>query len=131
MHGEIQTSACVNSDQSYLYSLNSRIFLCCRIVHSHVKKTGKRLYYKNEDLDNAVNVVNKGMSQRQSAKQYGIPKTSLQHRLSGCYKEVGYTRRKTALLLEEEQAIAYNVATLGDFGFAFDFTRLRLLVKNT
>ena len=60
-------------------------------------KRGKRALWSEEDLGSAMTAVKEGdMTQKEAAKQYGIPKSTLSdHLKSGVYvKRMGRNRRK-------------------------------------
>lgn len=99
------------------------------MVRNYKRKTGASPKYSDEAMLNAIMDVDKGVSQRMAAKKYGVSQTTLRRRYHGIVKSPGKIGRKTALLRNEEFAIANNLASLGDFGLALDSQELRTFIK--
>lgn len=99
------------------------------MVRNYKRKTGDTPKYSEEAMVLAMMDVNDGMTQRAAAKKHRVSQTTLRRRYHGIVKSPGKIGRKTALLRNEEFAIASNLASLGDFGLAFDFQELRNFIK--
>ena len=99
------------------------------MVRNYKKKTD-RMKYTEEEVAKALLDVQGGTSLRVAAATYSIPYTTLQQRYTGRSQSPRKIGRKTALLQVEEMALAQNLATLGDFGFALDAGDLRDFVKH-
>ncbi|KAG0695202.1 hypothetical protein GWK47_027004 [Chionoecetes opilio] len=100
------------------------------MVKNYKKKqnTG-RLQYSQDDMVAAVLDVNEGMSERAASAKHNAPQSTLHHRICGHVQSPGQSGRSTALLQIEEVALAQNLATMGDFGLAFDLSEMRMFVK--
>jgi len=98
----------------------------------YVKKTGlSRSNYPRENIVEAMKAITKdGMPVRRASTVYGVPKTTLQQYISGTRKNIGKPGVMTALPYDFQLALAQNIATLGDFGYAMDITELRHFVKD-
>lgn len=99
------------------------------MVRNYKRKTGAGPKYSDEAMLKAIMEVDKGVSQRMAARKYKVSQTTLRRRYHGIVKSPGKIGRKTALLRNEEFAIANNLASLGDFGLAFDSQELRTFIK--
>lgn len=75
----------------------------------------------------ALKDVADGMSQREVAVKYNISRGNLQNKIKGSHsKKVG----KPSVLSEvEDGAICSHIVSMGDWGFPFDRTDLRMVVK--
>jgi hypothetical protein len=100
------------------------------MVRNYKKKenTG-RLLYCQDDMASAIVDVGGGMSERLAAAKWKVPQSTLHHRLCGHIHLPGQSGSHTALLAGEELALAQNIATLGDYGLAFDLLELHTFVK--
>ena len=76
------------------------------------------------DLDNGEGTI------RTISNRYKIPLGTLHRRWKGTVKSPGQLGHPTALLLDEERALAANVAALADYGLAFDMDDLRRFVQH-
>lgn len=101
------------------------------MVREYKKKynTG-RLNYTQDNMASALVDVGEGMTERAAAAKWKVPKSTLHHRVCGHIQSPGRSGNHTALLAGEERALAENMATLGDFGLAFDQEELRSFVKD-
>lgn len=99
------------------------------MVRNYKRKTGDGPKHSDEAMLKAIMDVDQGISQRMAAKKYGVSQTTLRRRYHGIVKSPGKIGRKTALLRNEEFAIANNLASLGDFGLAFDSHELCTFIK--
>ncbi|KAK3877044.1 hypothetical protein Pcinc_018223 [Petrolisthes cinctipes] len=77
----------------------------------------------------ALEALEKGMQLRETAKQFGVPKSTLLNIKKGHTHNPGSIGRRTALFPNEELVIAQNMATLANFGYALDIDELRLFVQ--
>lgn len=100
------------------------------MVRTYKRKTAASPKYSEEAMINAILDVNNGLSQRMAAQKHGVSQTTLRRRYHGLVKSPGKIGRKTSLLRNEEFAIANNLASLGDFGLAFDSQDLRNFIKH-
>ena len=99
------------------------------MVRNYKKKGGTtRLRYSQDDVAAALVSINEGESVSSASRRTGIPKSTLLKRYKGKVARAGQSGSHTALMAGEEVALAQNVATLGDFGYAFDLTTLRQFV---
>jgi hypothetical protein len=72
--------------------------------------------YQKEDLDAALAAVERGeMSIRAAVKEFGVPRTTLQDRISG--KSGDAVGRPTVLLAEEEVLLVERIILMGTWGF--------------
>ncbi|KAF2889310.1 hypothetical protein ILUMI_16864 [Ignelater luminosus] len=46
--------------------------------------------YDGRDIEQAVEAIKKGLSRKQASKEYGIPRATLQFRLSNKFKKTGH-----------------------------------------
>jgi hypothetical protein len=95
--------------------------------YKHVMGSTRRKQYSDSNLKKAVDAVAAGMSQREAAQTFGIPRVTLQHKVTK--KHTLSMGGQPVLTDNEEKVIAHNVATMGDWGFPVDALDLRMLVK--
>lgn len=89
---------------------------------------GPRKLYLDAKFKAALQAIDGGMSVRDAAKQFGVPRTTLQDRLT---KKHGETcGRPTTLSTEEEKEIVAMVKLLGIWGYPFTSTDLCHFVKS-
>jgi hypothetical protein len=84
--------------------------------------------YTEEDLEEAIDMVQAGASLRAASQTYNIPKTTLIDRLNNTHS--GVQGRPTVLTAEEEALIIEMVDLLGVWGFPFTKDDLRHFVKS-
>jgi len=100
------------------------------MVRNYVRNYVARKYrsYSEADLINAVRSVRSGrQSLRKSSAQYNIPMGTLSNKCRNKFSAaVGHP---TVFTAEEEQQFVKYVQVLGEWGFPFDYTDLRLLAK--
>lgn len=101
----------------------------CRMVRTYKRKSDDPRKYSEEAIAKALLDIADGIPQRVAARRYDIPQATLRRRYLGLVKSPGKAGRKTALLRNEEFALAGNLAVLGDFGLAFDSKELRDFIK--
>jgi transposase len=83
----------------------------------------RRKNYTSEDVDLAVQAVKDGMSFRDAAEQFGVPKSTIKDRASGAHgSNIG---QPTVLSPEEEKMICDMAILLGQCGFPFTGDNLR------
>lgn len=95
----------------------------------YISKANRRyISHDPENLKRAVDAIaNNGMSYRQAASTFGIPKTVLvRHKKGGVKKQGG----QTVLSTEEENLLIMNLNVCSDWGYPLDTYDLQLLVKN-
>ena len=92
-------------------------------------KPGHKVFrnYESGALDEAVKAVEAGMSQRLAAKEFKVPRGTLQNRLQG--KHPGKYGGQPVFSNEEEISFATHLSTLADWGFPVGYLETRLLVK--
>ena len=86
----------------------------------------KNIQKAYKDLDRTIQAVNGDTSVHDAAKRFGIARTILQHRIKGHVNPHG---RQTILQNYEEHMLVSRVKVCSDWGFPFDATDLRMLVK--
>ena len=59
--------------------------------------------YSNESMNAAIRAVMYGMSKRSAAKQFDVPRTTLNDKISGRYRE-GKRRGRDPFLKEDEES---------------------------
>lgn len=95
------------------------------------KPNSGRLNYSQEDMLRALmDLERENLTVRQAAERHHVPFASLHRRRHGKALNPGQLGKGTALMPNEEIAIAQNIATLGDYGLAFDTTELRKFIKD-
>ncbi len=79
----------------------------------------KRRYYnyKDSDMQEALDAVNVGMSLRQAARCFGVPKTILLHRKIGKNERGRKSGRETVLSKDQEILLRDWVIHMGDNAF--------------
>ena len=100
------------------------------MVRKHKRKIGARKYsdYTPETLEQAVSDVRNGLlSIREAAFKYGLPKTTIGRKMLN--QNTGVPGHPTVLNSTEETAIVKHLITVADWGFAMNFTDLRILAK--
>lgn len=100
------------------------------MVRKYVKKAAPKCNYTEEDVARALIDMEHGDTVRVAAARHGIPSTSLYQRYAGRSQSPRKIGCKPALLRTEEMSIAQNLASLGDFGMAFDVSEVRTFVKH-
>lgn len=99
------------------------------MVRNYQKKKPTLLQYSEDDMARALLDIQDGMSVRQAAIKYNIPRATIQARLKGRSQSPRKIGKKPALLRNEEMDLALNLATLADFGLAFDIEQLQVFVQ--
>lgn len=99
------------------------------MVRTYKRKSDDPRKYSEEAIAKALLDIADLIPQRVAARRYDIPQATLRRRYLGLVKSPGKAGRKTALLRNEEFALARNLAVLGDFGLAFDLKELRDFIK--
>jgi hypothetical protein len=97
---------------------------------NYKKKDTNRLRYSQEDVAKALVDVGQGMTLQQASRTYCVPVMTLQKRVAGKVESPGQSGRHTALTRGEEEDIAQNLATISDFGMAFDRTDLKMFMQS-
>lgn len=98
------------------------------LKESKVSFRKKAKQYKLAKLNESVDSVQKGaMSTNFASKYFGVPRTTLQYRLSTKCKNKGSTGPYTVFTMEEEQAIVSWLKTMERKGFPA--TRSALVYK--
>ena len=101
------------------------------MVRQYQRQRGNRQYinYTDETLAQALDDIKKGRrSQREACLEYGIPKTTLSHKLRGLHgKCVGAQKR---LSTECEDMIVSAIGTLTDWKVPMTGVEIRSFVKN-
>ncbi|KAF2898011.1 hypothetical protein ILUMI_08165 [Ignelater luminosus] len=59
--------------------------------------------YDERDIEQAVEAIKKGLSKKQASKEYGIPRATLQFRLSNKFKKTGHG--PTPILTQDEEEL--------------------------
>ena len=85
--------------------------------------------YTDEDLQNALGLINEGQPLKRVAAMFNIPLGPLETMLVE-KKKPTVVGGKKALLPEEEKSIAEHIAVLGDFGYSSDAYELRVFVNS-
>ena len=95
------------------------------------KPESNRVNYSQEDMVRALMDLQNGEDTiRTVSARYQIPVVTLHRRWKGTVKNPGQMGHPTALLLDEERALANNIAALSDYGLAFDMDDLRRFVQH-
>lgn len=96
-----------------------------RVVGSKKKRYGD---YTNQSLANAVKAVNDGVTLRNAAKTYNIPKSTLSRKVRG--KQLKHAGGQTSLTAVEEEQIVNHLVAVSDWGFPFSKLDIRFVVKS-
>ncbi len=97
-------------------------------VARYSRKGNYRNKYRPEDMLAAIQAVKNGeMSSREAARQFEVPRTSLQDRLSG--KSGDKVGRPTELLSEEETLLVERILLMGTWGFPLSRMDLARLIQ--
>ncbi len=99
----------------------------------HKRRLGSRRYldFNSNALNLAMEVVQKGMSKRDAAREYNIPRTTLTRRLiSGTSTGTSKPGRPPVLTPLEEEMIIERIQVMCDWGFPLSGCDLRYLVKS-
>jgi hypothetical protein len=105
----------------------------------YVRKAGTRRYadYSEEDLRNALNDVQKGVSKATAARKYNISLRTLYNRIaasssstSGSVKMIRKPGGQPVFSPKEEKRFKNNLLACSDFGFPIDRMDLRGIVSN-
>ena len=96
----------------------------------HKRKPGSRRYldFDDDQLKKAIDAINSGSSQRDAAKRFGIPRSTLARRLKGTGKPKK-PGRPPVLTEDEEKIIVHKTQVMCDWGYPLDGLDLRYLVK--
>ena len=99
------------------------------------RKLGARRYldFNANTLNLAMEAVQNGMSKRDAAKKYNIPRTTLTRRLisvTNSGPETGTPGRPPALTPLEEEMFIERIQLMCDWGFLLSGEDLRYLVKS-
>ena len=95
------------------------------------KPDSNRQIYSQDDRARALlNLANGEETIRTISGRYKILVGTLHRQWKGTVKNPGQMGHPTALILDEERALAANVAALGDYGLAFDMDDLRRFVQH-
>ena len=87
----------------------------------------RRRQYTDQQMRDAMQAVQDGMSQHKASETYGVPRITLRDRLANIHpRSLG---GQTVLTVDEERVIAENVATLADWAFPLDLNEVQYLVK--
>ena len=73
--------------------------------------------YEGNSLDNAVTAVKHGMSYRQAALKFGVPKSTIRDRVTCRVREGTTPGKKTAIPLEVEAELASALKSAASQGF--------------
>jgi len=98
------------------------------IVKHRIMAPGKRRKnYTEEDLAEAVEALNNGLSGRKCEEQFGIPRKTITDRASGLHgSKIG---QPAVLSDEEEMMIVDMILLMSKWGFPFSGDDLRFFVK--
>lgn len=99
------------------------------MVRNYKKIATHQMNYTEDDVARALLSIQEGMTIREAAEEYHIPKTTLHNRISGRSQSPKKKGRKPVLLKSEELALAEQLAILGDYGKAMDVEELKRYVK--
>ena len=92
------------------------------------RKTNYRSKYSQESLDKAIEDFQSGkFSLRSAAKEYGVPKTTLENRVKG--KSTDELGRPKVLSPDEENVLVERLMLLGDWGFPLTNNDFRHIIK--
>lgn len=83
--------------------------------------------YDNTKMKEAVQAVQSGMSIRNAAELYGVPKSTLQNRVKNVHSDTH--GRPTVLTQDEETYLVEMVKQCADWGFPFTEFDLQMFVK--
>lgn len=97
--------------------------------HKHVPGTAYRRNYSMDNLERALEaVIADGMSFKQAAEAYQVPKTTIYRKYRG---QNGDTLgRPPALNVVEENQIVNGMITAAEFGYPFTISELKRFVKH-
>ena len=99
------------------------------MLRKHKRQLGARPYktVSEETIQMAIDDCNKGASQRAVCNVYGIPRSTLQNKLITLHPEK--PGGQTELSAMKEKAIMERLTALFKWGFPFDSTDCRVVVK--
>ena len=137
----LKDASCNSHNKSIYYSTNSILYrnkihipiLCdssLTLVRSfEMPHKGKGLYgqYDLESLQLALEAGKNGMSMRKAAKQYGVPKSTLNDRSTGKKPPSVQFGRKPVIPLDIENRLAELAITLSEKGFGI--TKRQMLAR--
>lgn len=94
-----------------------------------IRRYGTKSNYTTEHLQEAIDKIKSGqMGQREAAKQYNIPRSTLKNKLAGRYnKAVGHP---TTLTLEEEEIVANHIIAVSQQGIPVSLQDVRIILKS-
>lgn len=111
--------------------LTSFSFLSEAMPRVYKKKLGTRPYvnYSHEKLEECLEAIRAHqITQRQAEQRFGIPRSTIKHKLAGKHtKKVGRSRLFTD---EEELSFKQHLIKMCDFGFPVDELDFRMAVKS-
>jgi hypothetical protein len=111
----------------FISILQNIVHQMTRIYKPVLRKTRRRLYPKSA-VENALKAVCDGALLKEVSRKYGIPISTLSDlRANKHPKSLG---GQTLLKAGEEEAIARNIATLGDWGYPLDILEVSMLVRD-
>ena len=96
-----------------------------KVVGSKKKRYGD---YTKQSLADAVKAVNDGMTLRDAANTYNVPKSTLNRKV--CGKQMKSAGGQTCLTTVEEQQIVNHLIVVSDWGFPFSKLDIRIVVKS-
>ena len=97
-------------------------------TYTHVAGPSRRHQYTEESLEEARAAVGNGMSQREAARQYGVPRSTLGD--SCARRHVLSTGGQTIFTDAEETIIAQNIATVSEWGYPLTTLDVRMVVRD-
>ena len=101
------------------------------MTRTHKRKKGARRYadYTAANLKKALlNIKNKILSQREAAKVFNIPRSTLKNKLKKAHMK--HYGRPSAFTEQEETAFVSHLIKMSQYGFPVDKLDLRMIVKN-
>jgi len=87
----------------------------------------RRRQYCQGRLAEAIAAVQSGMTQRAAAREFRVPRGTLQDKVRGKHRKT--LGGQCVFTDAEETVIAQNIAVLGDWGFPLTILELRLMVR--
>ena len=91
----------------------------------------KRLKWCNESMINAIEAVKQGCSVKRAAEEHGVPRTTLNDRISGRVMHGKKPGPEPYLNKQEEEDLANFVEVVADIGFGKTKKQIKAIVEKT
>ena len=101
------------------------------LVPPNLESPRKRKKWSNESMINAMEAMKKGSNIKRAAKEYAVPRTSLQDRILENVKHGKKPGPEPYLNVEEEKDLASFVEVVADIGFGKTRKQIKAMVEKT